>query len=71
MILNTRRRRLNITKILPGVLIFYASVYFLWPAVSARYRGANWPFIRRYVPSDDILSHTQNETLGVSTLYVL
>ncbi|GAQ12274.1 hypothetical protein ALT_9595 [Aspergillus lentulus] len=71
MILNTRRRRLNITKILPGVLIFYASVYFLWPAVSARYRGANWPFIRRYVPSDDILSHTQNETLGFEHIYAI
>lgn len=70
MILTTRRH-LNVTKILAGVLVFYAALYFLWPRVSERYRDSNWPFISRDVLSDDILSHTQNETLGVRTHYLL
>lgn len=63
----TSRRHLNISKILAGLLVFYAGLYFLWQRVSERYIDTNWPFISQDVLSDDILAHTQNETLGVST----
>lgn len=68
MILTAPHRRLHITKILPVVLVFYASVYLLWPVIQTSYRDTNWSFISRDVLSDDKLSHTQNETLGVRTL---
>ncbi|KAL5691837.1 hypothetical protein EMGR_006520 [Emarellia grisea] len=71
MILTAPHRRLHITKILPVVLVFYASVYLLWPVIQTSYRDTNWSFISRDVLSDDKLSHTQNETLGFEHIYAI
>ncbi|KAI9374715.1 hypothetical protein BJX61DRAFT_540519 [Aspergillus egyptiacus] len=70
MIANSRRA-VNLTKIVAAVLGFYASIYLIWPQINERYRETNWSSLGRSALSDDLLAHTQNETLGFEHVYAI
>ncbi|KAG2418495.1 hypothetical protein HFD88_001596 [Aspergillus terreus] len=64
-------RKPGFTRVLGLALFVCAIIYLLWPEVDARYWDKNVPRSNEDSLHDDILSHTQNETLGFEHIYAI